>query len=55
MKKTKWEYLGLIIEKGVFGFYVIDWDYECETVLNSGMPFKTRNEAELFILSKGKS
>lgn len=50
----RWNYEGYTIEKGAAGFYVLDWDYEGDgETLNGGMPFKTRHEAERFILGRG--
>ena len=34
---------GHLIEKGVFGWYVLDWDYEHERVISG--PFKTKAKA----------
>lgn len=34
MKTTKVQYLGFLIERGAFGWYVLDWDYETETVIH---------------------
>jgi len=52
MKKeiTQWEYEGFTIERGAFGYYVIDWDYTDEQVCNGGQPFKKLHEAENYIL-----
>jgi hypothetical protein len=35
MKKTKrYDFLGFIIEKGCMGWFVLDWDYECENIIH---------------------
>lgn len=46
----RYQFLGWIIERGITGWYVIDWDYETESVFAG--PFRTERAAQDFAASR---